>query len=565
MARAIVDTDELVRDLERIVGDKRVSVRETDLDTYARDMWPRLLIALRHGGDPSAHRPHAVVWPESTREIAAIVRLARARAVPVVPYGGGSGVCGGAVPVCGGISMDLKRMDRLDGVRGDEMLCDVQAGMNGERFERELCRRGYTFGNFPSSIYCSTVGGWLATRAAGQMSTKYGKVEDRVAGVTVVTGRGDVIQTDELARASRGPNWTQLVLGSEGILGVITSARLRVSPAPRLRMLRGYEFDSVRDGVEAIRRVMQRGLRPAVVRLYDEFDSFMNAWKRDDGDRAKGVADADRDDRLAPLPSAGTGALPAMPGADADDSRRGGRGLLSLLGGVRGGRGRLGRVIRQQAMAAALRRPRLLNRVVGGLADRMPRVACKLIVGVEGARIRTEVEARLTFSELERAGGRDLGEDVGRDWLAHRYAISYRMSPMFRDGVFVDTIEVASSWEQLMDLYATVRAAIGQHALVMAHFSHAYHEGCSIYFTFAGHGDDARDAQRIYDAVWRDAMAATSRAGGTISHHHGVGLLKAPYMRGEHREAMAILRALKHALDPDGIMNPGKLGLGDAA
>ena len=128
------------------------------------------MLAVREG-DPPAHPPHLVVWPESVREVAAIVRLARTMKVPVGPYGGGSGVCGGAVPVRGGITIDLKRMDTLTAVNGEEMFCDVEAGINGERFERELQRRGFTFGNFPASIYCSTVGGWLATSAAGQVST----------------------------------------------------------------------------------------------------------------------------------------------------------------------------------------------------------------------------------------------------------------------------------------------------------------------------------------------------------------------------------------------------------
>ncbi|HEU4727875.1 MAG TPA: FAD-linked oxidase C-terminal domain-containing protein, partial [Kofleriaceae bacterium] len=172
-------------------------------------------------------------------------------------------------------------------------------------------------------------------------------------------------------------------------------------------------------------------------------------------------------------------------------------------------------------------------------------------------------KAALVFKEIEAAGGRDKGEEPGRAWLAHRYHVSYRMSPVFRDGAFVDTMEVASSWERLTDLYHSVRAAIGQHAVVMAHFSHAYADGCSIYFTFAGTAPDRVAAERLYDAIWRDGLEAATRVGGTISHHHGVGLLKAPYMQGEHREAMALFEAAKAALDPDGILNPGKMGLVD--
>src|SRR5262245_50995122 len=202
-------------------------MRGSDLASYARDMWPRLLIGIAGGRLPS-ELPDVVVWPDSEREVAAVVRAARSLGAPIVPYGGGSGVCGGTVPVLGGVTIDLKRMAEIRSVDRDSLLCDVEAGANGERFERELNRRGTTLRHFPSAIYCPTVGGWLACRAAGQMSTKYGKIEDRVAGLTVVTGRGDVVHTDGPARAMRGPDWTQLVVGSEGTLGIITSARLRV-------------------------------------------------------------------------------------------------------------------------------------------------------------------------------------------------------------------------------------------------------------------------------------------------------------------------------------------------
>jgi alkyldihydroxyacetonephosphate synthase len=538
-----VDVDRLQRELESIFGPRRVSLRAVDLDTYARDMWPRLLLSYRDGVPP-AHRPHAVVWPEHVREVVAVVRLAREQRIPIVPYGGGSGVCGGAVPIFGGITIDTKRMQQLRSVSLEDMVCDVEAGLGGERFERELARRGYTFGHFPSSIYCSTVGGWLATRAAGQLSTKYGKVEDRVAGLTVVTGRGEVIETDGPNRALRGPNWTQLIVGSEGTLGIITSARLRVSPAPQLRVFRGFEVDDVGAGVELIRRIVQKGLRPAVVRLYDELDTLINALGHHDEAAAAEVR--------APTPPIETGALPAWPAPEPPKHD----GVVDRLLALARGKG-----LRKNAINAALGKSELVNKLFGTVAEKIARRGCRLVIGLEGSRIRTEVEAALTFHELETAGARDKGEDPGWAWLRHRYAVSYRMSPVFRDGAFVDTMEVAATWERLLDLYHAVRTAIGHHAVVMAHFSHAYPDGCSIYFTFAGHASDAAAAERLYDAIWRDGMEAATRVGATISHHHGVGLLKAPFMAGEHREAMAIFEAAKRSLDPDGVFNPGKMGL----
>ena len=542
--RAEIDADRLHRELEAIVGPRRVSVRQAELAAYGRDMWPRPLIGYRAGAAP-APRPHAVVWPEHVREVVAVVRLARAQGIPIVPYGGGSGVCGGAVPVHGGITIDTKRMQQLRAVHGSELVCDVEAGLSGERFERELARRGYTFGHFPSSIYCSTVGGWLATRAAGQLSTKYGKVEDRCAGLTVVTGRGEIIETDGPSRALRGPSWTQLLLGSEGTLGIITSARLRLAPAPQLQVYRGFEVDDVATGLAAIRRVVQKGLRPAVVRLYDELDTLMNALGHAD--------EAPEPDTIGPpAPPLATGALPAWPGPRPEPPR----GALARWKAFA-----KTTELKKGALRAALGQSQLVNRVVGAVAEKVTRKGCRLIIGLEGARIRTEVEAAIAFHELEAAGARDQGEEPGWAWLRHRYAVSYRMSQVFRDGAFVDTMEVAASWDSLADLYHSVRTAIARHALVMAHFSHAYADGCSIYFTFIGTAPDPAAAERLYDAIWRDGLGAATRVGGTISHHHGVGLLRAPYMAGEHRDAMAIFEAAKAALDPDGIMNPGKMGL----
>ena len=186
-----------------------------------------------------------------------------------------------------------------------------------------------------------------------------------------------------------------------------------------------------------------------------------------------------------------------------------------------------------------------------------------MIVGLEGPRARTEVEAKLTFSKLKLAGGEDKGEEPGQEWLEKRYAVSYKLSSVFKEGLFVDTMEVATTWNKLDHLYKSVQAAIGKHAVVMAHFSHAYHEGCSIYFTFAAQANTMEEEIAIYEAIWRDGLGAAVRAGGTISHHHGIGMLKASFMRAEHSQGMTAINALKRTFDPVGIMNPGKLGIFD--
>jgi alkyldihydroxyacetonephosphate synthase len=382
----------------------------------------------------------------------------------------------------------------------------------GEYLEHELNRRGWTMGHFPSSIMCSTFGGWLAARSAGQLSTKYGKMEDMVRRLTLVDGRGQIHELDD-------PDLVQLVVGSEGTLGIITRAEATVHPVAETRHYRGWAFSRVAAGCEAIRRLLQKGLRPCVVRLYDELDSFLHRSEKEGHGEGRSL-----DEFLS---------------------------MLTPDGGSQW---------KKVAIGAALSRPSLLNKLASTLLP-YAQSGCLLIVGFEGERSLVEAEARAATVELERAGGRDLGPGPGQRWLAHRYSVSFRMSKVFDAGAFVDTMEVAASWDRLLDLYRAVREAISPLAFIMAHFSHAYADGCSIYFTFASRGSSRWDAERKYDDIWRAGLAAAHQAGATISHHHGVGLSKAPFMPEEHGEAMAIYRGLKDVFDPANIMNPGKMGL----
>jgi alkyldihydroxyacetonephosphate synthase len=523
---------DLAEALGRVTAPSRVSVSPPDRLTYARDLWPRGLLAVA-AGDVAPYPPDAIVWPTSTAEVQAIVRLCIERRVPIVPFGAGSGVCGGAIPIRGGVVVDVKRMRALR-VDEDAMTVTAEAGINGEHLEHALARRGYTLGHFPSSIMCSTLGGWVAARSAGQCSSRYGKIEDMVRSVELVTGAGDVLDT--AAGEGAGFDWNPLLVGSEGVLGIFTRATLRIHRQPAVRFMRGFRFARVEAGCEAIRRVMQRGLRPSVVRLYDELDTAMQRWSRGGAARRDG----------SPL---------------GGDDERAGEGLLSRVLRAAGLGGTAG--LRHRAIAAALERPLLANRAVDALGPRSG-VGCLLIAGCEGEPDLAEAESKAVFHELHAAGGRDLGAAPGERWLAHRYDVSFGLSRIFQTGAFADTMEVATTWSRLMPLYRAVRAAVAPHAFIMAHFSHAYEDGCSIYFTFAAaapHSDGRAGAERRYDRIWRAGLAAVSEAGATISHHHGVGMSKAAFLPAEHGESLRVLGALKRTFDPHGIMNPGKLGL----
>jgi alkyldihydroxyacetonephosphate synthase len=202
--------------------------------------------------------------------------------------------------------------------------------------------------------------------------------------------------------------------------------------------------------------------------------------------------------------------------------------------------------------------------MLGRVAERLlPRVSggCLAIVGFEGEPALCQTEAELLHAEFLGAGARDLGEGPGLSWYQHRYAVSYKQSPLYMAGGFADTMEVATTWERLLPLYRSVREAISSSAMLLAHFSHAYPEGCSIYFTFAAAAEGRAKSDLLYDEIWRRGLQAVIKEGGTISHHHGVGASKAAYMAEEHGSALAIFRQLKAVMDPDGILNPGKMGL----
>jgi alkyldihydroxyacetonephosphate synthase len=189
------------------LGADKVSTASQDLHAYRRDMWARELLAVA-AAQPAGVLPAAVVWPSSTDELQAVVELALAHHVSLTPFGAGSGVTGGATPSAGSLVVDCKRL-RSFSLDRDRMTVRCGAGWNGWHIEQAVNRHGLSIGHFPSSIMCSTVGGWVVTRGAGQMSTKYGKIEDMVAALQLVTGRGEKLELDcrRRTRLRRGEAW----------------------------------------------------------------------------------------------------------------------------------------------------------------------------------------------------------------------------------------------------------------------------------------------------------------------------------------------------------------------
>jgi alkyldihydroxyacetonephosphate synthase len=477
---AVIDPG-LLDELRALLPPDGVRTGAGELGLHAHDFWPRLILRKRAG--EALAKPAAVVAPTSTGEVAAVLAWATARGVAVVPFGAGTGVCGGAAPVAGAITLDLKRLDAvldLDEVSGT---VTVQPGIIAQALEDHLAHRGWTLGHFPSSIHCSTIGGFLAVRSAGQASSSYGKLEDAVVGLEAVLADGTVYRSRPVPSAAVGPDLNRLFVGGEGVTGVITEATLRIWPAPSTVLDRGLLFADVPAALDGIRAIMQAGVRPTIFRLYDEADTAM---------------------------------------------------------------------------------------VFSGRGQDAPQ-GCLAIVGAEGPERVARFVHDFCVDTLLAAGGQDLGPEPGAHWRANRHTMSYRFAEFmkpggaFGDAVMLDTMEVAAVWARLPGLYEAVRGALGEHSdIVLAHFSHVYPEGSSIYFTFgaAAEGDED-EALRRYDAAWDAGQRAATAAGGTISHHHGVGLARVPWLATElGAGGMEVLRRVKDALDPSGLLNPGTLGVG---
>lgn len=497
--------------LESIVGAAGYSTKSVDRLSYARDS--NFKAAIQHLYGKVEFPPDAIAWPENVEQVQKLVKACIKHKVPVVPFGAGSGVCGGVLAVEGGLVIDMKKMYRLLHLDTKKLTVTVEAGIMGMHLENQLQRKGYTLGHFPSSIICASMGGYLAARSAGQNSSRYGKIEDMVQSVEVVTGTGDLVQT-KLVNNSPGIDLNQIFVGSEGTLCIFTKACLRVYPLPEKQIFQGYRFANMTTAMEAIRRMMQTGLKPSVVRLYDEFDTLLFLSH---GEKSK-----------------------KEPGF-----------IKQFLEPVTD-------MAHSAAIRSILRWPKFLS-----VANDMIPSGCLLILIHEGQPLLVKEEHRIFKQIAIDLGAEDLAEAPARRWLKHRYSVSYKASPLFSQGAFTDTIEVATTWDRLEKLYNTMRKAMAKKALVMAHISHSYTEGASIYFTFVAPLKGLKQSEKLYDTIWDKAMEACLKVGGIISHHHGIGRLKAKYMLEEWGEGAQLFRHLKKIYDPHGMMNPGKLLLSE--
>lgn len=483
------------RSLPRLTGD--LSQEPLDRLAHARGQGLPDLLRLRAGAVSTL--PDAVVKPGSALEVDQILEQCSSAEVRIVPWGGGTSVTGGVnIPVGSFpiISLDMERLSDLEELDLESGLATFGTGVAGPEIEAQLAPHGLTLGHFPQSWELSTLGGWIATRATGQESLAHGGIDRMLAGVEAVAPAGELRLPAVPSNAS-GPDLRQLLLGSEGRLGILTRATVRVRRRPERLQVEAVLLPSWEEGLEAVRELTQDRLPLQLLRLSDEPETEVAL--------RTGLA---QHGYVAPLV----------------------RGWIRLRG-IKGS-------------------------------------GCLLLCGAAGGVDETEATLDRAAGALHRHGAVALGRRPGRRWLEDRFRHPYLRDSLLDRGIATDTLETAASWSSLPSLARTVRHALEsalqdeqESTAVLCHLSHPYADGASLYFTFFFLASpDFEAALTRWARLKRRATAALLQAGGTLTHHHGIGRWHAPWLAREIGEpGRRVLEAAARALDPLDLLNPQAL------
>jgi alkyldihydroxyacetonephosphate synthase len=441
-----------------------------DVRDGIRDWWAGTMVAETDGR--GGFDGVVIVKATTVEQVQAAVRISSDYSLPLTVSAARSNVTGAALPVRGGLVLDVCGLDHILGLDATSQIVSTEPGVFGDVFETWVQERGFTTGHWPSSFGISTIGGWVACRGAGQLSTRYGKIEDMVVGLDVVLPDGSLISTGGNPRAAEGPDLTELFVGSEGLLGVVVGIRLKLHRLPEYAKALAFGFPTFAAGLEACREIMQRGATPAVLRLYDELES-----------------------------------------------------------GVQFGHGETN----------------------------------VLLIADEGDPIIVDAGMKLVEQVCNDAVPLD-HEAILEKWLDTRYLTGKSaegFTPTEGKGFVADTLEMAARWSDLPEIYDAVVGAINSVEGTLAgsaHQSHAYVDGACLYFSLRGEVE-MEQRQSWYDEVWAAVNKILLDKESAISHHHGVGLLRSPYVGKALGGGIQVLSGLMDALDPKGLFNPGKFGL----
>lgn len=490
--------------LTAAVGADNVTTADLDrvVHTYGKSL--RDLVRIR--ANQVKRYVDVVVYPASEDEVVKVVDAAVAANAVVIPFGGGSNIVGALEPHDDEkrpvVSLDLGRLNQVLDIDAESGVARIQAGALGPDLEEQLNAQGWTIGHFPDSFTHSTIGGWVATRSSGMQSDKYGDIADIARGMRVVRP-GGVLVLRPTPSASNGPSVREMILGSEGRLGVITEVSAQVHRIPAQRDVYAYFFPTWEKGLKAMEEIAASDAAPSITRISDSRESGFSL-------------------------------------ATSKESK----GLQKFLAGT---------VL-----------PGLMKSRGWNLDD-----ICLSFIGYEGATAaHAKRQKALTEAIIKKHGGMGVGKGPGVLYDQKKFDTPYLRDFLLDRGAAGDVSEMAAPWSRLLEIYNGVFAAanaaydsLGIKGWIMAHLSHSYHSGACLYFTFAFvFGDDPIGE---YDTVKRAIQGALVEHGGTLSHHHGVGVEHAPWLAQDISEqGVAVMKGLFESADPKGTFNPGKIVVG---
>jgi alkyldihydroxyacetonephosphate synthase len=464
------DESRSIDKLVTLLGDaSRVSTAEETISAHSYDAWPVAVKQKQANERPYA--PDIVVSVRTTEEVSKVLSFANEKSIPVTAWGLGSSVVGAPLAIAGGICLDTSMMDQLIEIDERNSTVTAEAGMIGGHLESVLNERGLTLNFSPQSLHRSSIGGWVATRATGQFSSKYGGIEEALVAVEVVLANGEVVQSLKLPRMSVGLKLNDVFIGSEGCFGIVTKVTLRIYPVAETQIFSTIDFPDVTSGVDVMREIMIRGVRPFLLRFYDLEETRF--------------------------------------------------------------------VMRNQEYPNPV-----------------------MFLGTSGVKEVAEVELAACVKFAEAKGGRVVDNQGTENWMGRRFDFSAVENVLGKPGGVAETIEISHDWDGIVRTHALLKEKLRVISKnVLGHFSHAYVDGVSLYIILVSEEETLEDSRRVIDDIWRISMEGALETGASIAHHHGVGLARDPYVVRSLGNGHKIIATVKAALDPKGILNPGKLGL----
>jgi alkyldihydroxyacetonephosphate synthase len=488
--------------LRAALGHEHVKDDALDRIVHAYGKGLRDLVRIRRGD--LGRLPDVVVYPGSEDDVVAVVNTALSANAVLIPFGGGTNIAGSLEaprtetrPV---ISVDMARMNQVLEIDSISRLARIQAGALGPEIESYMNGQGWTLGHFPDSFNHSTLGGWIATRSSGMQSDKYGDIADLTRAIRVVTP-GGVLATRPVPSASNGPSVREMILGSEGRLGIITEATVHIHRIPQRRQIFGYLFPDWSRGLAAMTAIAASDAAPSVTRVADAYETqFSFSTRKHEG----------------------------------------------LFGRTKSAISKL-----------------YLERVKSFDVDKM----CLSFIGYEGSNEHVQVQKNLVDSIVARHGGICVGTSPGRLYDQKKFDTPYLRDFLLDRGALADVSETAAPWSQLEALYHGVMKRvhdlfkqIGVKGYIMCHLAHSYHAGACLYFTFAFRPTDPLHSLQEYDRVKKTIQQAFMDFGGTLSHHHAVGVEHVPWLSQDISPVgVTMIRSLLDGVDPGHNLNPGKI------